>query len=73
MMMMMMKLYNTLVLPNLLHGSENWTTKARDEIYENNSRIQQDRSKNKHRHCKGITYKPNFGENTGLQEKVDTT
>jgi hypothetical protein len=30
--MMIMKLYNTLVLPNLLHGSENWTTKARDEI-----------------------------------------
>jgi hypothetical protein len=24
------KLYNTLALPTLLHGSENWTIKARD-------------------------------------------
>jgi hypothetical protein len=29
--------------PNLLYGSENWTIKARDEIYEKNSRINLDR------------------------------
>ena len=43
------KLYNTLAFPAVLHGSENWTIKARDrrqknngsrdEMYEKNSRI----------------------------------
>jgi hypothetical protein len=31
-----------------------------------------DRSLNKHRDCKGIKYNPSFGQNTGLQEKMDT-
>jgi hypothetical protein len=46
------KLYNTLALPTLLYGSENWTIKSRDArritaaemTYENNSRIHSDRS-----------------------------
>jgi hypothetical protein len=32
-----------------------------------------DRSQNKYRHCKGIKYNPRFGQNTALQEKMDTT
>jgi hypothetical protein len=32
-----------------------------------------DRSQNEYRHCKGIKYKPNFGQNIGLQQKMDTT
>jgi hypothetical protein len=38
------KLYSTLALPIFLHCSENWTLRARGEIYENNSRIHLDRS-----------------------------
>ena len=45
------KLYNTLALPAVLNGSENWTITARDkkknssrdEIYEKNSRTHLDR------------------------------
>jgi hypothetical protein len=72
-------LYNTLTLPPLLYDSENWTIKttcnknnsSRDEVNEN-SRINLDRSQ-KYKHCKGIKYNPSFGQNTGLQEKMDTT
>jgi hypothetical protein len=69
------KLYNTLVLPALLYGSENWTTEARDTrritaagrtYNRKNSRIHLDRVYNKHRDCKRTKYYPNFGQNTEI-------
>jgi hypothetical protein len=75
------KLNNTLALPVLLHGSVTWTVKARDarritagdEIHEKNSRIHSDRSQNKHTNCKTDKNNPNFGQITGIQDKVDKT
>jgi hypothetical protein len=75
------KLYNTLALPTLLYGSENWTTKARcknnnssrDEICEKNSRMHSDRSENKYKDYKVIKYNPSFGQNMETQEKLDIT
>jgi malate/lactate dehydrogenase len=65
-----------------LYGSEIWSIKAgghqknnssRDEIHEKNSRIHSDRLKNKYANCKGIKNNTNFGNITGIQEKLDTT
>jgi len=77
------KLYNTLALPVLLYGSETWTIKASDarritaaemnEIHEKNSRIHMDRLQNKCTNCKGAKNNTNFGQITGIQEKLDTT
>jgi hypothetical protein len=73
------KLYNTLALPTLLYGSENWTIKARD------ARITAAEMKYMRRtagyswtdhktntDCKRIKYNSSFKQNTGLQEKLDT-
>jgi hypothetical protein len=63
-----------------LHSSENWTIKARD------ARIRAAEMKymritagytwtdhKANRDCKGIKYNPSFGQNTGIQQKLDTT
>ena len=44
-----------------------------DEIHENNSRIHWDRLQNKYTNCNGIKNNTNFGQITGVQEKMDTT
>jgi len=78
------KLYTALALPVLLYGSETWTIKASDARritaaemkymrrivgytwtgYKTNAQI-----------AKELKVKPisNFGKNTGIQEKLDTT
>jgi len=45
---------------------------SRDEIHENNSRIHLDRLENKCTNCKGVKNNINFGQITGIQEKLDT-
>jgi hypothetical protein len=66
----------------LLYGSENWTIKARDatriiaaevKCMRGTAGYTWDSSQDKYRHCKGIKYNPSFRQNTGLQEKMDTT
>jgi len=75
------KLKSTLGLPVLFYGIETWTIKApehqknnsnRDEIHENYSRIHLDRLQNKYINCKEINNNNNFGQITGIQEKMDT-
>jgi hypothetical protein len=72
------KLYNTLVLPVLLYGRETWTIKAKDA-----RRITAAEMKYMRRtagyiwtdfktNCKGIEYNTNFGQITGIQDKLDT-
>ena len=46
---------------------------SRDEIYEKKSRIHLDRLQNKYTNYKGIKSNTNFGQITGIQEKLDTT
>ena len=46
---------------------------SRDEIHEKNSRIHLDRLQNKYTNCKGVKNNTNFGQITGIQEKLDTT
>jgi len=46
-------------------------TSSRDEIHEN-SRIHLDRLQNKYTNFKGIKNNTNFGQITGIQEKLDT-
>ena len=46
---------------------------SRDEIREKNSRIHLDRLKYKCTNCKGAKNDTNFGQITGIQEKLDTT
>ena len=73
------KLYNTLALPVLLYGSETWTVKAWDA-----RRITAAEMKCMRRtagctwadyktNCKGVKNNTNFGQITGIQEKLDTT
>ena len=45
---------------------------SRDEIYEKNSRIHLDRLQNKYTNYKGIKNNTNFGQITGIQEKLYT-
>jgi len=45
----------------------------RNEIHEKNSRINLDSLQNKRTHCKGVKNNTNFGQITGIQEKLDTT
>jgi hypothetical protein len=43
------------------------------EEYEKNSRIHLGILQNKHTNCKGVKNNSNFGQITGIQEKLDTT
>jgi hypothetical protein len=43
-----------------------------DEIYEENSRIHLGRLQNKYTNYKGVKNNTNFGQITGVQEKLDT-
>jgi hypothetical protein len=47
-------------------------TDGRDKVHEKNSRIQWDRLQNKYINCKGVKNNSNFGQITGIQEKLDT-
>ena len=76
------KLYNTLALPVLLYGSETWTIKARDarrmtaaemKYMRRTAGYTWDRLQNKCTNCKGVKNNTNFGQITGIQEKLDTT
>ena len=75
------KLYNTLALPVLLYGNETWTSKARDARriiaaemkYMRRTAGYLDRLQNKYTNYKGIKNNNNFGQITGIQEKLDTT
>ena len=76
------KLYNTLVLPVLLYGSETWTVKARDarritaaemKYTRRTAGYTWDRLQNKRTNCKGVKNNTNFGQITGIEEKMDTT
>jgi len=69
------KLYNRLALPVLLYDSETWTIKASDA-----RRITAAEMKYMRRtagytwtNCKGVKNNINFGQITGIQEKLDTT
>ena len=53
------------------HGKKN--NNSRDEICENNSRIHLDRLQNELTNYKGVKNNTNFGQITGIQEKLDTT
>jgi len=76
------KLYNTLGLPVLLYGSETGTVKATDarritaaemKYMRRTAGYTWDRLQNKCTNCKGIKNNTNFGQITGIQEKLDTT
>jgi len=63
------KLYNTLALPVLLHGSETWTIKARDasritaaemKYMRRTAGYTWDRLQNKCTNCKGVKNNTNF-------------
>jgi len=49
-----------------------YNNSSRDEIHEKNSRIHLDRLQNKWTNCKGAKNNTNFGQITGIQEKLDT-
>jgi hypothetical protein len=71
------KLYNTLALPVFLYGSETWTIKARDASRKTAAEMKCMRRtaglQNKYTNCKGIKNHTNLGQNTGIQEELDTT
>jgi hypothetical protein len=74
------KLYNTLVLPALLYGSENWTITARDaRITAVEKKYMEKKQWDtlgqiiKQREIRGIKYNPSFGHNIGLDKKLDMT
>jgi len=76
------KLYNTLALPVLLYGSETWTVKASDarritaaemKYMRRTAGYTWDRWQNKCTNCKGVKNNTNFGQITGIQERLDTT
>jgi hypothetical protein len=75
------KLYNTLALQVLIYGSETWTVKASDarritaaemKYMRRTAGYTWDRSQNKCTNCKGVKNNTNFGQITGIQEKLDT-
>ena len=80
---MRIKLHNTLALPVLLYGSETWTVKASDarritaaemKYMRITARYTWDRLQNKCINCKGVKKNcTNFGQITGIQEKLFTT
>jgi hypothetical protein len=76
------KLYNTLALPVLLYGSETWTVKASDarritaaemKYMRRTAGYTWGRLQNKCTNCKGVKNNINFGQITGIQEKLYTT
>ena len=75
------KLYNTLGLPVLLYGSETWTVKASDtrritaaemKYMRRTAGYTWDRLQNECTNYKGVKNNTNFGQITGIQEKLDT-
>jgi hypothetical protein len=44
-----------------------------DELHEKNSRTHLDRLQNKYTNCEGVKNNCNFGQITGIQDKLDTT
>jgi hypothetical protein len=52
------KLYNTLALPTLLYGSENWTIKVRGATRITAAEMKYMRRTAGYRDCKGIKYNP---------------
>ena len=56
----------------LLKQGRQKNNSTRDEIQEKNSRIHLDRLQNKYTNCKGVKNNTNFGQITGIQEKLDT-
>jgi len=76
------KLQNTLALPVLLYGSETSTIKTSDarritaaemKYVRRTAGYIWDRLENKFTNCKGVKNNTNFGQITGIQEKLDTT
>jgi hypothetical protein len=73
-----MKLHNTLAgPPSVVTWQRNWDcySEGRQQRWsaEENGRIHWDRSQNKYTNCKGVKNNSNFGQTTGIQEKLDTT
>jgi len=69
------KFYNTLALPVLLYSSETWPSKARDARRITAAETKYMRRTAGYTNCKGTNTKnnTNFGQITGIQEKLDTT
>ena len=76
------KLHNTLALPVLLYGSETWTVKASDarritaaemKYMRRTAGYTWDRLQNKFTNWKVLKNNTNFGQITGIQEKLCTT
>jgi hypothetical protein len=76
------KLYNTLALTVLLCGSETWAVKASDarritaaemKYMRRTAAYTWDRLQNKCTNCKGVKNNTNFGQITGIQEKLNRT
>jgi len=66
----------------LLYGSETWNIKARDarritaaemKCMRRTAEYTWDRLQNKCTNCTGVKNNTNFGQITGIQEKLDTT
>jgi len=75
------KLHNTLALPVLLYGSETGTVKGSDgrritaaemKYMRRTAGYCWDRLQYKCTNCKGVKNNTNFGQITGIQEKLDT-
>ena len=75
------KLYNTLPLPVLLHGSETWTIKARDARRITTAEMKYMRRtagytwtyyRTNTQIANELKKNTNFGQTTGIQEKLDT-
>jgi len=76
------KLYNTVALPVLLYGSKTWTIKGKDtrritaaemKYMRRTAGYTWDRLQNKCTNCKGVKNHTNFGQITGIPEKLDAT
>jgi hypothetical protein len=74
------RLYNTLALTVLLYGRETWTNKARDARRISAAEMKYMRrtagytwtDHKTNTNCKGVQSNFNFGQMTGMQEKLDT-
>jgi hypothetical protein len=75
------KIYNTIVLPAVLHGSENWTIEARDARRITAAEMKCMRNGTGYiwtnfktnTDCKRTKYNTSFGQNIGMQKKLVTT